>query len=81
MIAVFNLSTLSLILVSLTRDSNLPIFVLLWAQYYTLASSDELSPLLMSTLLICCQHVSFFAMGGSNSLATYALIHSTSSPY
>lgn len=69
------LASLTTLLASLTRPSNLFLFVLLWGQYFVLRQVRmALSPLLFSSTVIALQHVSFFAFGGSNSLATYVAL-------
>lgn len=65
------LSIASLVLMSLTRPVNFPLFVLLWLQHFALAVlSESTSPLSLASLFLVCQFCSFFAFGGSNSLAT-----------
>ncbi|GAA5837763.1 hypothetical protein JCM5353_008275 [Sporobolomyces roseus] len=65
------LSILSLILMSLTRATNQPLFTLFWVQHFTMNSlSETTSPLVFAFLSIALQSSSFFALGGSNSLAT-----------
>ncbi|GAA5837514.1 hypothetical protein JCM3766R1_006829 [Sporobolomyces carnicolor] len=68
------LSIASLVLMSLTRPVNFPLFVLLWLQHFALAVlSESTSPLSLASLFLVCQFCSFFAFGGSNSLATVDL--------
>ncbi|ORY91724.1 alkaline-phosphatase-like protein [Leucosporidium creatinivorum] len=55
-----------------SRPTSLFLLVLLWWQYRTIRQT-RLSPLLFTTTIIALQHVSFFAAGGSNSLATIDL--------
>lgn len=60
-----------LTLVSLSRPANMPLFLLLWAQYGVLALlRDSLSSLAATAMILAFQQCSYFAFGGSNSLAT-----------
>lgn len=70
LLSVLQLSAIAITLMSLTRPANLFLFVLLWLQHYALSQSP-LAPLTTAAATIALQHVSFFAFGGSNSLATY----------
>ncbi|TNY18613.1 alkaline-phosphatase-like protein [Rhodotorula diobovata] len=64
---------LSLLLMSLTRPVNVPLFVAFWTQHWTLARmahKPSASPAVLASLVAALQSTAFFALGGSNSLAT-----------
>lgn len=63
------LVTLATVLASLSRTTNIPLFLLMTLQMIAL-SRARLSPLTQAALVTVLQHVAFFAAGGSNSLAT-----------
>lgn len=68
---VVQLMGLGLVLVSLSRGLNVGLFGLLWVQYGALwMVRGKVSVLAMAGLVVGFQQVSFFAFGGSNSLAT-----------
>ncbi|GAA5892934.1 mannose-ethanolamine phosphotransferase LAS21 [Sporobolomyces salmoneus] len=68
------LSTLSLLLMSLTRSTNIPLFLLFWVQHFALVQlAPSISPIYFAFLSVAFQFCSFFALGGSNSLATVDL--------
>ncbi|GAA5929886.1 hypothetical protein JCM10213_002814 [Rhodosporidiobolus nylandii] len=70
---------LSLLLLSLTRPTNAPLFALFWVQHITLhrlARRRGLSPLGVATWIAGMQACGFFALGGSNSLASVDLSNS-----
>ncbi|KAM0745944.1 alkaline phosphatase-like protein [Meredithblackwellia eburnea MCA 4105] len=66
------LAIFSLFLLSLTRPSNSPLVVLLWGQFLIL-QQKVIPELIKISLIIALQKTSFFAFGGSNSLATVDL--------
>ena len=67
--AVLKLVTWSVALASLTKPTNLALWIVMWLQLVALKKL-QLSSHLQDLVLIAMQHVSFFAFGGSNSLAT-----------
>ncbi|GAA5864210.1 hypothetical protein JCM1840_006702 [Sporobolomyces johnsonii] len=68
------LAILSVLLMSLTRTPNIPLFALFWIQHATLSRlAASLSPLSLAFLSVAFQSASFFGLGGSNSLATVDL--------
>ncbi|BGP39055.1 major facilitator super transporter protein [Rhodotorula kratochvilovae] len=67
---------LSLLLMSVTRSTNVPLFAAFWVQHFAisrLASKPTASPAVLAFLVAAFQSSSFFALGGSNSLATVDL--------
>ncbi|KAL8290216.1 hypothetical protein RQP46_003155 [Phenoliferia psychrophenolica] len=70
--AELKLATFVTLLASIARTANVPLFLLLWSQYRIL-SHLPLPPLLFTSLIIAFQRTSYFAFGGSNSLATVDL--------
>ncbi|GAA6004814.1 hypothetical protein JCM11491_002242 [Sporobolomyces phaffii] len=74
MLDTTRLAIISIALMSLTRPTNIPLFVLFWIQHLALSRlSTSTSSLLFAFLSIASQLCSFFALGGSNSLATVDL--------
>ncbi|SCV70897.1 BQ2448_3659 [Microbotryum intermedium] len=69
---VLQLSAIASTLMTVSRPSNLPLFPILWIQYFLL-SNLNCGTLISSFLVLLLQRVSFFAFGGSNSLATIDL--------
>ncbi|GAA5962537.1 hypothetical protein JCM3765_003721 [Sporobolomyces pararoseus] len=68
------LAIISLLLMSITRATNIPLFLLFWVQHFALVQvSPSLSRLSFAFLSVALQFCSFFALGGSNSLATVDL--------
>ena len=67
--AELKLATFITLLASVTRTVNLPLFLLIWGQL-DLLKVLPLSPLLFTSLVVAFQRTSYFAFGGSNSLAT-----------
>ncbi|GAA5927520.1 mannose-ethanolamine phosphotransferase LAS21 [Sporobolomyces koalae] len=68
------LAILSLLLLTVTRKTNAPLFVLFWVQHVALSRlSNHASPVSFAFLSVALQSCSFFALGGSNSLATVDL--------
>ncbi|GAA5822035.1 hypothetical protein JCM11251_004836 [Rhodosporidiobolus azoricus] len=65
-----------LLLTLLTRTTSLPLLLLFWVQHLTLhrlAKKGVLSPLGVAALTVVAQEAGFFALGGSNSLASVDL--------
>ncbi|SCZ98703.1 BZ3500_MvSof-1268-A1-R1_Chr7-1g09245 [Microbotryum saponariae] len=69
---VLQLSAIASTLMTVSRPSNLFLFPILWLQYF-LFSNLNFEPLISSFFILLLQRVSFFAFGGSNSLATIDL--------
>ncbi|KAL2271858.1 hypothetical protein VTJ83DRAFT_1229 [Remersonia thermophila] len=73
----------TLLALTQSRPTNIPLFLLYSIQYRLLASPptehsrrrpmDDLSPVELSTLILLLQHAAFFAQGGSNSVASVDL--------
>ncbi|GAA5986715.1 hypothetical protein JCM5350_000509 [Sporobolomyces pararoseus] len=73
-IDTLRLAIISLLLMSVTRTTSIPLFVLFWIQHFALVQvSPSMSRLSFAFLSIALQFCSFFALGGSNSLATVDL--------
>ncbi|GAA6046359.1 hypothetical protein JCM3770_004881 [Rhodotorula araucariae] len=67
---------LSLVLMSVTRAVNIPLFAAFWVQHFALARlacKPSASPAVLAFLVAAFQSSAFFALGGSNSLATFDL--------
>ncbi|GAA6005439.1 mannose-ethanolamine phosphotransferase LAS21 [Rhodotorula paludigena] len=67
---------LSLLLMSVTRPANVPLFIGLWLQHAALtrlADRPDASPALLAFLTVAFQSCGYFGLGGSNSLATVDL--------
>ncbi|GAA5889616.1 hypothetical protein JCM8208_001076 [Rhodotorula glutinis] len=64
---------LSLLLMSVTRPTNVPLFAAFWVQHVALsrlASKPSASPAVLALAYAALQSSTFFGLGGSNSLAT-----------
>ncbi|GAA5923533.1 hypothetical protein JCM3775_000418 [Rhodotorula graminis] len=64
---------LSLLLMSVTRPTNVPLFLAFYVQHVALgrlASKPSASPAVLALLVAALQSSTFFGLGGSNSLAT-----------
>ncbi|GJN89792.1 hypothetical protein Rhopal_002781-T1 [Rhodotorula paludigena] len=67
---------LSLLLMSVTRPANMPLFIGFWLHHAALtrlADRPDASPALLAFLTVAFQSCSYFGLGGSNSLATVDL--------
>ncbi|GAA5854592.1 hypothetical protein JCM8547_004901 [Rhodosporidiobolus lusitaniae] len=74
--STLTLLALLLVLLSLTRPSSTPLFLLFWIQHLTLhrlTKSGKLSPLGVAAWTAGMQAVGFFGLGGSNALASVDL--------
>ncbi|GAA6063504.1 hypothetical protein JCM10212_004766 [Sporobolomyces blumeae] len=73
-LSTIRLAHVSLVLMSLTRQANVPLFSILWLHRDALDRlASSTSPLVFALTFIAFQSASFFALGGSNSLATVDL--------
>ncbi|KAL2160521.1 hypothetical protein VTH06DRAFT_1209 [Thermothelomyces fergusii] len=70
------LTLYTLLALTQSRPQNIPLYLLFNAQYLILSSpalSDSLSPAELSTTSLLLQHAAFFALGGTNSVASVDL--------